>query len=385
MTSRPMTAIRSVVSLTFAVSAALLVAPASAHQPTSLQLTSPGRGYHRLFAVDALSHDNAWAVGFHGQQPQATTRHWNGTMWEPVHNPPTPDSLLLDVHAVEPDDVWAVGQNGGGSLAEHWDGARWGRSLLPQAGAQDLLFSVSGEATDDVWAVGEAYGQTSLITVTEHWDGTSWSIIPSPNRGDASSLRAVAAVTPTNVWAVGRSYEAGVPHSLIEHWDGARWTIVPSPGRAVTLHDVAAVSASDAWAVGEKGTGDAPYGTFIIHWNGDRWKRVPSPDGRGLASALSSVSASSPDDVWAVGASGKLIFSPLHTLIEHWNGNRWAVIPSPSPGKGENTLSGVSAVDSSDAWAVGDYANGFRRLKSTHLYLHWNGARWRQKCPATPC
>ena len=64
------------------------------------------------------------------------------------------------------------------------------------------------------------------------WDGTSWSVVPSPNPGTSNSLGGVAAISSTDAWAVG--YWLTGPHmlisrTLIEHWDGRRWRIVPSP------------------------------------------------------------------------------------------------------------------------------------------------------------
>jgi hypothetical protein len=78
-----------------------------------------------------------------------------------------------------------------------------------------------------------------------------------------------------------------------------------------------------------KGAGDK---TLVLHWNGARWGQVPSPDpgGAGSDNDLFSVAAAAPDNIWAVGehfASGKIT-----TLIQHWNGTRWASVPSPSPG-----------------------------------------------------
>jgi hypothetical protein len=40
-----------------------------------------------------------------------------------------------------------------------------------------------------------------------------------------------------------------------------------------TLEAVAAVSATDAWAVGDLGQEDTP---LIVHWNGSSWTQVPS-------------------------------------------------------------------------------------------------------------
>ena len=55
---------------------------------------------------------------------------------------------------------------------------------------------------------------------------------------------------------------------------------------------------------------------------------------------------------WAFGFYEKTSTS-FRTLIEHWNGVRWSVFPSPNSGAGENTLDAAAAVSATNIWAVG--------------------------------
>ncbi len=92
----------------------------------------------------------------------------------------------------------------------------------------------------------------------------------------------------------------------------------PAPFVTVTggLTSVADTSASSAWAVGWTGSG-ASAKTLILRWNGTAWTRVPSPD-PGPDAELSGVAALSGSDAWAVGIVGG------KTLILHWNGQMWS-------------------------------------------------------------
>ena len=75
----------------------------------------------------------------------------------------------------------------------------------------------------------------------------------------------------------GRSAHTGSGKTLIERWNGAAWKQVPSPGPAGSLlSGVAAMSATNAWAVGYTGTSSGAK-TLILRWNGTAWKQVPSP------------------------------------------------------------------------------------------------------------
>lgn len=84
--------------------------------------------------------------------------------------------------------------------------------------------------------------------------------------------------------------------------------------------------------------------TLIEHWDGTRWSIIPSPNpppsaGHATSAGLTSVGASSTSDVWAVGSwnvgcpSGGCSGGVVHTLTERWDGTSWAIVPSPdTPG-----------------------------------------------------
>ena len=98
-------------------------------------------------------------------------------------------------------------------------------------------------------------------------------------------------------------------------------------------------------------------------------KVVPSPNA-GLALSLRGVTALSASDIWAVGDSLSNRSGGRQTLIEHWNGSTWSIVPSPTnPGAVSSELSGVTALSASDVWALGGVGNGT-------LIEHWNGTRW---------
>ncbi len=206
-----------------------------------------------------------------------------------------------------------------------------------------------------------------------------WSVVPSPNSNVVpDGLSGVAAVSASDVWAVGGSgSQMGGGQTLIEHWDGAHWQIVtsPSPGSMYNhLDGVTAVSVTDAWAVGYFVSTTGVTQTLIEHWNGKQWSVVKSPSPASMNNELFSVAAISASDVWAVGfvtnnTSGQ---TPVdQTLIEHWNGSSWSVVKSPSPGSSSDHLSAVATVSASDVWAVGD-----SNTLSQTLIEHWNGSHW---------
>src|SRR5205823_3056059 len=90
--------------------------------------------------------------------------------------------------------------------------------------------------------------------------------------------------------------------------------------------------------------------------DGTQWSIVPSADFITTTNTLRSVSAISSNDVWAVGyyleTQGTLGYS--RTLVEHWDGAHWSIVPSTNLGT-DAELWSVSALSPNNVWAVGEY------------------------------
>src|SRR5262249_21201554 len=164
----------------------------------------------------------------------------------------------------------------------------------------------------------------------------TWSVSFSPPPQGGYEVAGFAARSAVDVWAVGLRRGGRCQYqTLTQHWNGSAWTVIPSPGNLTVnsiLDDVTGGGANEAWAVGTVGCPADQSHTLTEHWNGDRWSIVPSPNG-GVPgdhfSTLHAVAAISPSDVWAVGGqTGIRNHVPVAVpLIEHWNGARWSVVP----------------------------------------------------------
>ena len=113
--------------------------------------------------------------------------------------------------------------------------------------------------------------------------------------------------------------------------------------------------------------------TLIEHWDGAAWKVVPSPDPGSGNNFLTSIRAVSAANIWAVGGFSDGAAS--EAMILHWDGHSWAQFENPNPGRTNNDLDDVRAVSASDVWAVGSFSSG---TANRTLILHWNGAGWKQ-------
>jgi hypothetical protein len=137
------------------------------------------------------------------------------------------------------------------------------------------------------------------------------------------------------------------------------------------LYGLDAISPTDMWAVGSSQARDQAVQSLIVHWDGTAWSILPSPR-PGTASEFTAVAAVSANDVWAVGwywpASGG-----ENTLVAHWDGQAWTQVSSPNFGIG-NSLDDIVVVSANDIWAVGGYGNA--PGDGGPLAMHWNGLVW---------
>ncbi len=346
-------------------------------QWTVVDSPNGGAGDNELRAVTAISSSDIWAVGYYGTNQagfQSLTEHWDGSTWSvvPSPNPSSYLNWLLGVTAISPNDVWAVGEERvadmqGDTFTIHWDGSTWSMvsSPNPEGGIYNLLLGVSAVSSNDVWAVGFYETFNDNKTLTMHWDGTQWSLVASPNPSVSYSyLYAVTAISSNDVWAVG-TFDTTQPFPFAMHWDGIEWDAVAVPNVGTGANEllaVTALSSNDLWAVGSysTGSGGSVEHTLVEHWDGSHWSVVPSPDAGNEYNTLDGLAALSPNDVWAVGQYHNQ-FGNDHTLAEHWDGNSWSVVASPS-GVGTNWLLGVTALSYNDVWAVGLHGNPYQTL-----------------------
>ena len=225
--------------------------------------------------------------------------------------------------------------------------------------------------------------------------GTAWSEVATPVLSvPRYLLSAIKVISSTNVWAVGTT----ISGTLVEHWNGTAWSIVPSPNPAGSsasyLLSVSATGPNDVWAVGSTSSVsgvNALSATLVEHWNGTAWSIVPSPNvapqrsGLYVQDQLDAVVAISPTNAWASGFSNDVAsgsFLPFHTVIEHWNGASWSIVASPNLFQ-HNTLSAIAANGANDVWTVGngwtDQATGVP--VATPELLHWTGSAWASVTP----
>jgi hypothetical protein len=211
------------------------------------------------------------------------------------------------------------------------------------------------------------------------------SVSPDPTQVDNSLFAGVSMASASDGWAVGRFMNPqAVNQPLAEHWDGHAWRITAAPplpkaGASAVLNGVDEVGPANVWAVGSFALAAGGTRTLIEHFTGTSWTIVPSPNpftGPGADDELNAVGGTSASDLWAAGFDfqGNI----AQGLFEHFNGTTWQAAP-PLSAAGIPDFASVSAVSPTDVWAVGTALSVF----DSTLAAHWDGHTW--QVVTTPC
>jgi hypothetical protein len=248
--------------------------------------------------------------------------------------------------------------------------------------------------------VGDAFMTRKLIAATAAvvcaalWSAapasasTAWRVqqVPAPGN-NAAQLQAVSCPAPGICFAVGNSVATGTftESTLAERWSGGQWAIQPTPspgtGGIDQLTGISCLSATDCTAVGIIDTQTAANSTLVEHWDGTSWTVVPSPDPVGTTvTDFTGVSCASATSCTAVGVYDTSGHRPHELpLAEHWDGTKWTVtrVPLPDGITAGDLDGGVSCPSAIYCIAVGSTA-------TQPLAERWNGTRWTVQATPIP-
>ena len=305
--------------------------------------------------------------------------------WSLSPNPNRPGSLFINLSGIacpNPKSCFAVGANttvaGTSALVKHWNGSAWAvmPSVDPNGSTTTVLNGVACPGAKSCFAVGSYTIAGDTRSLVERWNGSAWSVPASvnPNHSTATVLNGVACPSAKSCFAVGSYTIAGDTRTLVEHWNGSAWGVLPSVNpnhsTATVLSAVSCPSPQSCFAVG-RDTIASRTRSLVEHWNGGSWGIMPILDPHlSTSTALLGVSCPSPQSCFGVGN-----YYPNNSLlIEHWNGAKWGIMTGISPtGSTATILSAISCPALKSCFAVGDQrAGAFYKT----LIEHWDGRHW---------
>ncbi len=231
-----------------------------------------------------------------------------------------------------------------------------------------------------------------VVSLTVDPSVSTWAVqdtVSPLDRAGNGLFNAVSCTTPASCVAVGSYVDgAGDQVVLAEVWNGTKWAVSATPNPSGTanalLTGVSCAAANACTAVGYYSDGYGQQTPLAEVWNGAAWSIKPLAHPTGASSAqLNAVSCTASNACRAVGSYQDSANGDL-TLVEVWNGTKWAVTSTPNPtGTADVQLTGVSCAAANACTAVGYYYSN-SSVQQVPLAEMWNGARWSIKPPAHP-
>ncbi|MBV8195429.1 MAG: hypothetical protein JOY80_07860 [Candidatus Dormibacteraeota bacterium] len=303
----------------------------------------------------------------------------------PSQDPDNVDNRLYGVACSTPTTCWAVGDYFNGTayqtLVEQWTQSGWvvvpspdNSSTSTTNGNEDnTLTSITCVASGPCFAAGYWYdGQNEAHTLIEEDTGAGWQLMTSADVAPAvvdDLLQGITCISASDCWAVGETLVPGffgipfvpVPgtpaQTLTEHWNGTQWSVVMSADSGFSeniLDGVACISSSNCWAAGINSNGSSGYDALIEQYNGTSWSIVNGADPSSQLNELDSAWCSSDGTCRAAGIERGA--SATQTLIEQTTSSAWVSDAGADTSSTQlNGTTGVTCVDDSDCWAVGEY------------------------------
>lgn len=137
--------------------------------------------------LSVVSATDMWAngVNFTGSAAQQLAWHWDGTRWTATTTPLTTPvgSGLIAVAAISAANVWAVGWTNKTNkiqpgVSAHWNGTSWTQVTTPSPGGpkkSSVLLDVGAAGPGNIWAVGYYITHGNRNTLILRWTGTAWA------------------------------------------------------------------------------------------------------------------------------------------------------------------------------------------------------------------
>ncbi|MQY03817.1 hypothetical protein [Actinomadura macrotermitis] len=216
---------------------------------------------------------------------------------------------------------------------------------------------------------GTALGAAVLGLAVPAQAAPGWRITHR-TAADYRELHDVTALNATTAWAVGSRQDSIM---LVERWDGRAWREMPvpaalAPEKNAVLERVVATSAKDVWAIGAaRKDGVDGLTIFGVHWDGTRWT------GRTFAKNawLNDVTTTgAPGEVWVSGGGAPCKAWSCKQWIQRFDGKTWRAVPVPNDGAYR-----LGARKGTGVWASADLTKHNTR-ESRQSLTRWTGKKW---------
>jgi hypothetical protein len=146
---------------------------------------------------------------------------------------------------------------------------------------------------------------------------------------------------------------------------------------------VSCPTATSCYAFGYKNVG-ANSKTVVEHWDGASWSIMPTPNSAQPVTFIFGGTCVSDTSCFAVGNAVNFNASPFveRPFVMAWDGSAWTTVPSAAlPGTSSSSLASVACTSATNCVAVGSLSlNGVGKT----LVERWNGTTWAHVASPNP-
>jgi hypothetical protein len=163
-----------------------------------------------------------------------------------------------------------------------------------------------------------------MMPGTAQAEERSWREVPLPTLWPKFGITQVAGAGPNEAWIAGyegqqcidvwwpRGGKVCSGNAIVRKWNGTRWENKNPLGLlAPFIIDLQASSPTNVWVVGAN--------DFLLRWDGTRWSRAATPPGCSGVGQIHPVGA---DELWATFGSAT---TAGHTCVARWKAGTWQV------------------------------------------------------------
>lgn len=328
-------------------------------------------------SISCTSTRSCVAVGyFLGPGGEHTlAERFNGHSWS-TERTPSPGSapMLAGVSCGSPRFCMAVGNGSHGTVAELWNGSRWGVSTSQNpSGSTSALSAISCPAAGWCMAVGDSHN--SQAPLAELYSGGAWTTVPiaAPAGTSFIALDGISCPSQASCVAVGSGMINRRYAAIAERYANGAWSDVPlqAHGPQPTLSAVSCVASGYCLAVGDATPQGAPQGPIAFAFSSTSTVEL-SPSG-GSRAGLYGVSCTAAERCVTVGATSR--GNVDYAYSEALDGSRWQPLQAANPGVPDALTGGVWCHSAGSCVAAGYYTG--QGAQTAPLSEILSGTRWR--------
>jgi hypothetical protein len=243
----------------------------------------------------------------HDGQPVQYALRWTGSAWQTSEVTASADTVL-DAAVFGPANVWAFGEAGeeflpiGPAVVRRWNGRTWRTVAVPLGTPVD----VDAVAPDDIWALGVSKATVAdqdQAIIPMHWNGTRWASprLPAfrPVKTGYPWVATAISATARDVWvaltpAVNEQTGYSPAGLILLRWNGAAWHTMARNARVQDVTDLTPDGHGGFWL-------SSIFGSDITDYRDGTFASQPAPGHDGLVTAIAGVPGT--DSLWATGRS----------------------------------------------------------------------------------